>query len=136
MRAAGGVLWRAAGQGRVEVLLVHRPRYDDWSFPKGKQDPGETDEQTAAREVLEETGIEPALGAELPPTTYLDRHRRVKQVRYWEMTVRSGSFSANDEVDGIEWLGLKAARRRLSYDRDRDVLDAFAERAPTLLEAG
>jgi STE24 endopeptidase len=117
----------------VQVLLVHRPQYDDWTFPKGKRDAGESDEQTAAREVEEETGFVPDLGAELPSTTYLDKRRRKKQVRYWEMTVASGEFTANDEVDDVEWVGLKAARRRLSYDRDQPVLEAFAERVPALL---
>jgi 8-oxo-dGTP pyrophosphatase MutT (NUDIX family) len=135
VRAAGGVLWRRA-KGDVQVLVVHRPRYDDWSFAKGKQDPGETDEQTAAREVEEETGFRPVLGAELPDTRYRDKHGRWKLVRYWEMTVGGGRFEANDEVDEAEWLGIRAARRRLSYDRDREVLDAFAARVPELPAAG
>lgn len=130
------MLWRGAGKGKVEVLLVHRPRYDDWTFPKGKQDEGESDRQTAVREVEEETGYHPSVGLELPASSYRDKHGRRKTVRYWAMEVASGSFVANDEVDVAEWLGVKAARRKLSYGRDRDVLDAFVEHVPTLLDAG
>jgi 8-oxo-dGTP pyrophosphatase MutT (NUDIX family) len=135
VRAAGGVVWRPDGDGGVEVLLVHRPQYDDWSFPKGKRDPGETDEDCAAREVEEETGLKARLGKELPRSVYEDKHGREKVVRYWEMTVKKGSFEPNDEVDEVCWLGVDDARRRLSYPRDEDVLDAFAARVPGRLPA-
>lgn len=135
VRAAGGVLWRPDGKGSVEVLLVHRPQYDDWSFPKGKRDPGESDRACALREVEEETGMRAKVGEELPETVYADRHDRQKRVRYWEMTVKKGDFVPNDEVDEVRWLGLEAARRRLSYDRDRGVLDAFAARVADRLDA-
>ena len=130
VRAAGGVLVRESvgdqsEQGSIEVVIVHRPRYDDWTFPKGKAEAGETDEQTALREVHEETGFLCELGEELPSVTYRDHKGRSKIVRYWVMNVRSGSFVANDEVDCLEWVTPIAAGERLTYDHDVDVLSAF-----------
>src|ERR1700730_879807 len=90
VRAGGGAARRRVGGGRLETVIVHRQAYDDWSLPKGKVDPGETDEQTARREVEEETGLVCRLGAELPSTSYRDRHGRRKVVRYWAMTPESG----------------------------------------------
>ena len=86
VEAAGGVVARAARRTRAEVLLVHRPKYDDWSLPKGKLEPGETHEAAACREVEEETGWRCALGEELPAVRYMDRQGRPKHVRYWRMT--------------------------------------------------
>lgn len=126
VRAAGGVVWRVGDGGEVEVLLVHRPKYDDWSFPKGKVDPGETDEQCAVREVEEETGLRCTLGHELAGTSYIDRKGRPKAVRYWEMTMSGGAFVPGDEVDEIRWLPVAKAERLLSYDRDRVLLASFA----------
>lgn len=120
--AAGGVVWRPGAAGEVEVLLVHRPRYDDWSFPKGKCDEGETFEQTAARELLEETGLEVAFGAELPEARYRDNKGRSKLVRYWAMTVVGGAFAPNDEVDEVCWLSVDAAAARLTYPHDAALL--------------
>jgi 8-oxo-dGTP diphosphatase len=128
VRAAGGVIWKVL-DGDVVVALVHRPKYRDWTFPKGKVEPGETDEQTAHREVLEETGLDCVLGRELPSVSYLDAKRRHKLVRYWEMTIASGSFRANDEVDELRWVSIADARRRLTHAHDVDVLDAFARLA-------
>lgn len=125
VRAAGGLLWRMDVDDRTEVLLVHRPRYDDWTLPKGKCDPGESWENTAHREVLEETGFDVELGVELPSVAYRDHKGRTKLVRYWTMTVRSGTFVPNDEVDVIAWLTVTNARTQLSYDHDTIVLDAF-----------
>lgn len=132
VRAAGGVLWRPAGPSagdgadeEVEVLLVHRPKYDDWSFPKGKHEAGEHDEDCARREVEEETGFRPRIEDDLGESAYLDQHGREKVVRYFVMTVAEGAFAANDEVDEVRWLGLGEARSTLTYDRDRTVLDAF-----------
>ena len=119
--AAGGVLARRGPDG-LEVLVVHRPRYDDWSFPKGKCDAGETFEQTAAREVAEETGLEVAFGVELPSVRYHDHKGRPKLVRYWSMRVLGGTFEPNDEVDEVRWLTVEAARALLSYEHDRALL--------------
>jgi 8-oxo-dGTP diphosphatase len=127
VRAAGGVPWRTRPDGAIEVLLVHRPRYDDWTFPKGKCEGDESDEACACREVFEETGFEAALGHELPPCAYVDGRGRDKVVRYWEVTLGPGAFVANAEVDTVAWLGLDAAAERLSYARDRIVLAQFAE---------
>jgi 8-oxo-dGTP pyrophosphatase MutT (NUDIX family) len=124
--AAGGVVWRRGTGGVIEVVLVHRPRYDDWSLPKGKLDPGETDEQAALREVQEETTLRTELGPELPTTTYLDRSGKHKRVRYWAMTVVDGSPAACNEVDAAIWLPVEEAARRLTYSRDVDVLGALA----------
>jgi 8-oxo-(d)GTP phosphatase len=123
--AAGGVVWRHDGDGRLEVVLVHRPRYDDWSLPKGKLDPGETDEEAALREVEEETSVVAVLGPELPTTTYLDRSGKTKRVRYWAMTVASGSPVGANEVDAAEWVPIKEAAKRITYERDIGVLKAL-----------
>src|SRR4051794_25263084 len=108
VRAAGGIVWRV-DVGVLTVLLVHRPKYGDWTFPKGKLEVGESDAEAAHREVEEETGFDCVLGRELPSVRYLDNKGRSKQVRYWEMTVAGGTFAANDEVDDLEWLDLEAA---------------------------
>ena len=127
MQAAGGVVFRGGDDGEVEVLLVHRPRYDDWTLPKGKLEPGETHEQAAIREVEEETGLRCELGRELPPTSYLDGKGRPKTVRYWSMRPLAGSFLPHREVDEIRWLPLHAARELLSHRRDDNVLRGFAD---------
>jgi 8-oxo-dGTP pyrophosphatase MutT (NUDIX family) len=126
VRAAGGVPWRVDPDRGLEVLLVHRPRYDDWSFPKGKRDGRETDEQCALREVLEETGFHAVLGRELPHCEYIDGRGRYKVVRYWEMTVTDGTFTPNDEVDEVRWVSVPEAEALLSYERDKRILERFA----------
>ena len=128
MLAAGGVVWRKKS-GALEVLLVHRPKYDDWTLPKGKLDDGEGAEEAALREVEEETGFQVALGEELPATDYHDRFGRPKNVRYWVMDVLGGGFRPNREVDEVRWLPVDDAKAALTYARDRDVLDAFAARS-------
>jgi 8-oxo-(d)GTP phosphatase len=130
VRAAGGVV-RRVGPNGIEVLLVHRPRYDDWTLPKGKAQPGETDEETAVREVAEETGITARLGVELPSTQYRDSRGRPKVVRYWTMQPESGSFEPHDEVDEIKWVPIAGGASELSYARDREVLEAL--RPPLLV---
>ena len=122
VRAAGGVVWRPGASGGVEVAVVHRPRYDDWSFPKGKLDPGEPWEAAALREVREEIGLECSLGRELSPVAYEDRRGRPKAVRYWLMEPRSGRFEPNDEVDEVRWLAPEAAAALLSYPHDAQLL--------------
>jgi 8-oxo-dGTP diphosphatase len=104
------------------VLLVHRPLYDDWTFPKGKLLPGESDEDGALREVEEETGLRCELGRELPSTSYRDGARRPKTVRYWTMRRLGGAFRPHDEVDEVAWLPLAVADEWLSYDHDRGLL--------------
>jgi 8-oxo-dGTP pyrophosphatase MutT (NUDIX family) len=104
------------------VLLVHRPKYDDWTFPKGKAEPGESDESCALREVREETGFDCRLGVELASTSYRDSRRRPKRVRYWLMDLVGGAFVPTPEVDEIRWCTKAEASRLLSYRRDQDVL--------------
>jgi 8-oxo-dGTP diphosphatase len=121
VEAAGGVVWRRE-RGELQVLVVHRPRYDDWSFPKGKLDPGETHRDAAWREVWEETGLECELGDELAEVTYADRFGRPKRVRYWGMQVTDGAFEPNDEVDQVRWASVDEAADLLSYTHDAELL--------------
>ena len=123
VRAAGGVVWRVV-DGSIRVALIHRPRYEDWTFPKGKVEAGEADEETAHREVLEETGLDCVLGRELRSVTYLDTRGRRKRVRYWEMTVGAGDFAPNEEVDRLVWATMTEARGRLTYRHDLNVLES------------
>ena len=121
VEAAGGVVVRAGDDG-VEVCVVHRPRYGDWTLPKGKLDPGETFEDAALREVREETGLRCSLGRELGSTRYTDGKGRPKVVRYWLMEVDGGEFEPNDEVDELRWMRPQEAMKALTYDRDRGVI--------------
>lgn len=104
------------------MLLVHRPAYDDWTFPKGKARPGEPDEDCALREVAEETGLRCVLGPELPSTVYVDGRGRRKRVRYWRMEAEGGALAFLHEVDAARWVGLRDAAALLSYAHDVDVL--------------
>jgi 8-oxo-dGTP pyrophosphatase MutT (NUDIX family) len=121
--AAGGLVWRRAGDGTVEIAVVHRPRYDDWSLPKGKLDEGEDFEAAALREVEEETGLRCRLGRVLGDTSYDDRKGRPKLVRYFEMAPEGGDFEPNEEVDELRWVGLPEARDLWRYDFDRELVD-------------
>ncbi len=132
VRAAGVVLWRHK-KGRLQVALVHRPRYDDWSWPKGKLDRGEDWAAAAARETLEETGLAVRLGARLPSQTYpLERTNgrpTSKRVEYWAGTPIGGSGKLKHEIDDVAWLSPEKAAKRLTYDRDRLQLEALVAMA-------
>jgi 8-oxo-dGTP pyrophosphatase MutT (NUDIX family)/phosphohistidine phosphatase SixA len=128
IRAAGGVVWRPT-EGGLEVAVVHRPRYDDWSLPKGKLDPGEHPLGAACREVIEETGLQPLVGPRLPSTSYLVagvHGTQPKTVDYWSMRATGGEFAPNDEVDGLTWLSPVEAAARVTHQHDAEVLGAFA----------
>ncbi|MEU1041972.1 NUDIX hydrolase [Streptomyces sp. NPDC005551] len=125
IRAAGCVLWRRApGTGELRLCLVHRPRYNDWSHPKGKLKPGEDPLAGALREVGEETGYAAEPGAVLPVQHYVVDDRP-KEVRYWAAEATRGGFTPNREVDRILWLPPAAAREHLTQPRDRDLVDAL-----------
>ncbi|MFJ9369283.1 NUDIX domain-containing protein [Nocardia sp. NPDC101769] len=136
--AAGAVLWRPAADGALEIALVHRPKYDDWSLPKGKMDPGETPVITAVREVAEETGLNSRLGRYLGHVTYpVTGHRKLKRVDYWAARVLDGEFESNLEVDVLDWRRLDTVMDALSYPMDRSIVRNFlrqpAETATLLL---
>jgi 8-oxo-dGTP diphosphatase len=124
--AAGGVVVRDGEEG-LEVAVIHRPKYDDWSLPKGKLEPGEEWEAAALREVEEETGMRCELGRELDPTRYRDRKGRDKLVRWWEMRRLSGEFAVTDEVDELRWVTPHAARDLLDFDHDRELVQAIEQ---------
>jgi 8-oxo-dGTP diphosphatase len=117
VEAAGGVLVRSGPDG-PEVAVIHRPKYEDWSLPKGKLDEGEGFEQAALREVEEETGLRCELGPELSPVSYRDRKGRRKLVRYWLMRDTDGEFRPGPEVDELRWLNYDGAQELLSYEHD------------------
>jgi 8-oxo-dGTP diphosphatase len=120
--AAGGIPVREGAEG-PEVVVVHRTRYDDWTFPKGKLEAGESDEDCALREVAEETGLRCALEHELPATRYVDGRGRAKRVRWWRMRVISGELRPRpEEIDEARWVSPDEARTAVSYARDRELL--------------
>ena len=125
VRAAGGIIRRNGTRGPMRVVIVHRPGYDDWSFPKGKVDRGESLEATALREVEEETGLRCKLVAPLGCTAYSDHKGREKVACYWLMDVVGGRFSAGSEIDEVRWVTVEDAMDILSYRRDRALLRAF-----------
>ena len=125
VHAAGAVLWRPARRS-VEVAVIHRPRYDDWSLPKGKVDPGEVEPVTAVREIAEETGQRAVLGRRLGVISYPIPHG-VKTVRYWAARGLGGEFVAGDEVDELVWLPVADAMAKLGYPQDRKILRRFTK---------
>ncbi len=127
IRAAGGIVVRWAAGGGAEVALVHRPAYDDWTFPKGKRTPGESDRETAIREVYEETGLTCRIERDVGRIHYRDRKDRPKTVKYWLMKPDDGAFRPSAEVDEIRWLPIKRAEDLLTYKHDRQVLETAAE---------
>jgi 8-oxo-dGTP pyrophosphatase MutT (NUDIX family) len=129
VRAAGGVVMRPASRGSVEVLLVHRPRYDDWTLPKGKAKAGESYEACALREVEEETSLVCDLHEELAVSEYRDANGRPKRVRYFAMTPRDDDEAApQNEIDAVRWLSGPRAIETLTYARDRDIVARVVER--------
>ena len=119
VEAAGGVVLDDEGR----VVVVHRPRYGDWSLPKGKLDPGESFEDAALREVEEETGLRCSLGDELDPVRYRDNKDRPKIVRYWLMSVEHDpGFVPNDEVDELRWVTPGEAAELLTYPHDAELV--------------
>ena len=122
VRAAGGLVVREGANGG-EILVVHRPAYDDWSFPKGKLEPDENEEEAAVREVEEETGLRCRLGREVATTRYRDARGRPKTVRYWLMTPVAGALAAANEVDHARFVSVAEASGLLTYERDRELLD-------------
>jgi 8-oxo-dGTP pyrophosphatase MutT (NUDIX family)/phosphohistidine phosphatase SixA len=126
--AAGAVLWRPDEQsGEPLIAVIHRPRYDDWSLPKGKVDPGETEPVAAVREIFEETGQRAQLGRRLCRTTY-PIPAGTKVVHYWAARSRGGEFTPNDEVDQLRWFRIGEAANRLTYPHDRKVVGRFARK--------
>ena len=133
VRAAGGLIIRSEDAGGLEVLVVHRAKYDDWSFPKGKLDKGESFEDAALREVAEETGLVCRLDGELASTRYLDSGGRPKIVRYWLMSPVEGDindFVVNDEIDDLRWVSREEAGTLLTYEHDRELLAAIQASDP------
>jgi 8-oxo-dGTP pyrophosphatase MutT (NUDIX family) len=121
VRAAGGAVVRDGDDG-PEVVIVHRPKYDDWTLPKGKAERGESDEDCALREVEEETGLRCELLEELESSSYTDASGRPKLARYWLMRPVAGRLRPTREVDDARWVPLAEAEAELTYDRDVRIL--------------
>jgi 8-oxo-dGTP diphosphatase len=129
VRAAGGLVVRRQS-GELQIAVVHRPVHQDWSYPKGKLEEGETFEDAAQREVLEETGLVCRLLRFVGHTDYTDRKGRPKVVAYWVMAPVAGEFAPNEEVDELRWVDVALAGPLLSYERDRELLAVLAEMSP------
>jgi 8-oxo-dGTP diphosphatase len=120
--AAGGVLLGPDSDGHTRVAIIHRPKYMDWSLPKGKLEEGEGWQEAALREVEEETGFRCRPLAELPHVSYLDRKGRRKLVRYWLMEPLEGKFESHGEVDELRWLTSEEADELLTYPHDKELV--------------
>jgi len=127
IRAAGGIVARFVGSGRVELACIYREARGDWTFPKGKLDAGETFEQAAIREVLEETGMTCRVDRFVGTTNYTHRKGKPKIVAYYLMSMIDGEFTPNDEVDELVWLPLEHVRSHLTWDRDQELFDLLAQ---------
>jgi 8-oxo-dGTP pyrophosphatase MutT (NUDIX family) len=125
VRAGGGIVRRCGEGDAVEIVLVHRPAYDHWSFPKGKLHPDETEAQAALAEVQEETQLWCRLGREVETNSYRDPKRRPKTVRYWEMTPIGRTLGPANEIDEARWVPLQEAPMLLTYEHDRRLLDGW-----------
>lgn len=125
VRAAGGLVCRTEDGGQLELVLVHRPAYDDWTFPKGKLHAGESEQEAALREVEEETGLRCKLEREVGLSSYRDARRRTKTVRYWEMKPIGGVLAPANEIDDVRWVPLAEVPAVLTYRRDVEVLARF-----------
>jgi 8-oxo-dGTP pyrophosphatase MutT (NUDIX family) len=130
IEAAGGVIVRERKGGGKEVAVVHRPKYDDWSLPKGKLHPDEDWRDAALREVAEETGLRCNAVAELTPSRYLGPKGRSKHVRWWLMRPLGGEFEPSEEVDELRWIPLERAADVLDYEQDRELVAAAGAIAP------
>jgi len=122
IRAAGGVLFRTSRRGRDKVAVVYREARGDWTFPKGKLDEGESFEEAALREVVEETGITAVIRRFVGSTNYTHRKGRPKIVAYYLMEAISGEFAPNEEVDELRWVTLDEAGELLTWDRDQELI--------------
>jgi 8-oxo-dGTP diphosphatase len=122
VRAAGGVVVLRDAAGPTRIAAIHRPKYMDWSLPKGKLEPGEGWREAALREVEEETGLRCEPLAELSPVRYLDRKQRLKLVRYWLMEPMEGEFEPHREVDELRWVDTAEVEELLSYEHDRELV--------------
>jgi len=131
IRAAGALLWRENSELKIEIALIHRPRYDDWSLPKGKIEEGETSLLCAYREVIEETGITPVFGRELGSVEYKEPSG-LKRVKYWSARApyNSQEFVINEEVDEIKWLNPDEAHSLATHESDRTIIDNFLALEP------
>ena len=129
IRAAGALLWRESSELKIEIALIHRPCYDDWSLPKGKIEEGESSLRCAFREVLEETGITPQFGRELGSVEYKEP-AGLKRVKYWAAKALTDEFLPNEEVDEIKWLNPEDALPVATHESDRSIIENFLTQDP------
>jgi 8-oxo-dGTP pyrophosphatase MutT (NUDIX family)/phosphohistidine phosphatase SixA len=131
IRAAGALLWRESNERTIEIALIHRPKYDDWTLPKGKIEEGETALQCAYRELFEETGIKASFTRQLGTVEYEESGQR-KRVIFWsaQCALEASTFIPNEEVDVLEWLAPDQALAKASHDSDRQMIESFLSQTP------